>query len=107
MIGIDIIAIARIEKMFARYGFVFLQRFLNTQEIQILESKNMQPASIAGFWAAKEACSKALKVGIGGNLGFHDILISQTAQKAPLITLTDEKLAYFHIAQMSLSISHD
>ena len=60
-IGIDIASITRIKKSHERLGAAFLSKFLRKSEIKILR-KNSQ--SIAGFWAAKEAASKALGCGI-------------------------------------------
>ena len=107
MVGIDITSIERIDRIFRQYGMDFLEHFLSAQEIKILESKNLNVASMAGFWAAKEACSKALGVGIGKDLSFLDIITSYTPKKAPLITLTQHKLEKFHINNLALSISHD
>lgn len=73
--------------------------------IKILQALNI--TRVAGFWAAKEACSKALGVGIGRELGFLDIKIRKNTKKAPLVCLSDEKMAYFGVKQLSLSISHD
>ncbi len=107
MIGIDIVAIDRIQNIFARFGERFLRYFLNPQEIQILESKGYKIQSIAGFWAAKEACSKALGVGIGKELSFLDINISYNAKNAPILELSESKLKAHNIKQIDLSISHD
>ncbi len=63
-VGVDIVKIQRIESLLAKFGEKGLQKFLNYSEIQI--AKN--PQSLAGFWAAKEACAKALKCGIGKEL---------------------------------------
>ncbi len=107
MIGIDIVEIARIQRVFARYKDKFLHYFLNPKEIEILESKGYKIQSIAGFWAAKEACSKALGVGIGKELSFSDINISYNAKNAPILELSESKLKAYNIKQIALSISHD
>lgn len=107
MIGIDIVVINRIQNVFARFGERFLRYFLNPQEIQILESKNYKIQSIAGFWAAKEACAKALGVGIGEELKFLDIYVSYSEKNAPMLTLSQAKLKRYNIKQLALSISHD
>lgn len=62
---------------------------------------------VAGFWAAKEACSKALGVGIGQNLTFLDMCISKDARNAPLLSLSPEKKYEFNVREIALSISHD
>lgn len=102
-VGVDIVSIERIEAFIDRYQTRGLRKFLNESEIAL--AKN--PQSIAGFWAAKEACSKALRCGIGKELTFCDILLSKDKKGAPLLRLVPEKLAYFKIQDLSLSISHD
>ncbi len=103
MIGIDLVKISRIERMIKRFGRKGLKRFLSDEEV--LHVKH--PRSAAGFWAAKEACSKALGVGIGSQCGFHDICISKTSRGAPLLVLNERLIQQFHITDMSLSITHD
>ncbi len=103
MIGIDMVVISRIEKLIEKFGDKALKRFLSDEEIALVKS----PSSAAGFWAAKEAASKALGVGIGSECGFHDICISKTAKGAPMITFTDEIIKNFSIKDSSLSITHD
>ncbi|WP_297811444.1 holo-ACP synthase [uncultured Helicobacter sp.] len=102
-VGVDIVKIERIESLLAKFGNKGIARFLNDSEIKI--AKDIQ--SLAGFWAAKEACSKALKCGIGKELGFHDMWISKDKRGAPILHLNAKKLAYFKIHSLSLSISHD
>ncbi len=102
-IGTDIISIKRVEKSLERFGEKFKEKFL-TQAERALASK---PERIAGFWAAKEAISKALGCGIGSQLTFHDITISKDPQGAPLFTLSKEAQNIHKIKESSLSISHD
>ncbi|WP_278916971.1 holo-ACP synthase [Helicobacter pullorum] len=102
-IGIDLVAIARFESFIQKFGEKGLLKFLNPQEITFIKTAQ----NAAGFWAAKEACSKALKCGISKELSFHDILISKSPKGAPLLTLKDEKMLYFNVSYLSLSISHD
>ena len=102
-IGVDIVAIARIESLMAKFGDRGIARFLSESERQIAKSAS----SVAGFFAAKEACAKALKCGIGNELGFHHIVISKGNSGAPLLTLSEEKKKYFNVRSLSLSIAHD
>jgi len=102
-IGTDIIQISRVEKSLAKFGDKFKQRFLHPEEIQIL----YKTESIAGFWAAKEAISKALGCGIGAELTFHDIIISKSQKGTPVFTLRKEAQTIHKIKTSSLSISHD
>ncbi len=103
-IGIDIISISRIQKITQKYGNDFLERFLSKDEITLTRHI---PQSIAGFWAAKEACAKAIGIGIGADLGFLDILITKDSYARPLLTLRQNKLQYFGLHHFSLSITHD
>ena len=103
MIGIDLIKTSRMQKMMERFGNKALQRFLNNDEINLI--KNHKTA--AGFWATKEATSKALGVGIGSECSFHDITISKTPKGAPTITLSQKIVKRFHISDTSVSITHD
>jgi len=65
-IGTDIIQINRIEDAINKHGLKFKERFLNESEI----SMATKIETVAGFWAAKEAISKALGCGIGHELSF-------------------------------------
>jgi len=103
MIGIDLVKIARIEGLIERHGDRALSRFLTDGEIALVR----RPHTAAGFWAAKEACAKALGCGIGAECGFHDIHISKSDRGAPLLSLSPLVLERFGITDTSLSITHD
>ncbi len=103
MIGIDLVKISRVEQMIERFGDKALKRFLCDEEILLVK----QPSRAAGFWAAKEAASKALKTGISAECGFLDIIISYSPKGAPLINFSERVTKKFSIADASLSITHD
>jgi holo-[acyl-carrier protein] synthase len=103
MIGIDLIKTSRMNRLMERFGEKALQKFLSPDEIKLV--KNYKTAS--GFWAVKEAVSKALGVGIGTECGFHDITIFKTAKGAPQIKLTQEIVDKYNITGTSISITHD
>ncbi|PAF45094.1 holo-ACP synthase [Helicobacter sp. 11S02596-1] len=108
MIGIDIASIARIEKNLARYGDIFLKKFLSDEEIKLLATPSgWKASSVAGFWAAKEACAKALGVGISEELRFFDMHLSKSPKNAPIMRLEQNKMQAFRIKSIHLSISHD
>ncbi|HYN89013.1 MAG TPA: holo-ACP synthase, partial [Ardenticatenaceae bacterium] len=60
--GIDLIEIARIEEALERFGARFLDRVYTPAEQRAC---GRRAPSLAARWAAKEAASKALGVGIG------------------------------------------
>jgi holo-[acyl-carrier protein] synthase len=103
MIGIDIVRIERIQRMFEKFGHKAYARFLNEEEIILAKSAT----TAAGFWAAKEAASKAIGTGIGGVCGFHDIKISKTKLGAPTLKYKKKIRKKFHIKKSHLSITHD
>lgn len=103
MIGIDLIKTDRMKRFIERFGDRGLEKFLSQSEILLI--KNHRNA--AGFWAAKEACAKALGCGIGSECGFHDIILSKTSKGAPLITLSESVMKRFNISSLSVSITHD
>jgi len=103
MIGIDIVVIERIESALNRHGEKFLQRYLNSEEINMVK----KPQTAAGFWAAKEAIAKALGCGIGSELNFHDITIKKDERGSPYFELKREVVKKYNIASTSLSIAHD
>ena len=103
MIGIDITSIDRIKKMYEKFGIKAYEKFLNPKEIELIK----RPETAAGFWAAKEAASKALGTGIGASCGFHDIKISKSELGAPKIKYKKKVRKAFGIKDSHLSITHD
>lgn len=103
MIGIDIVKIQRIERMFERFGNRAFKKFLCEEELEL----SSKPSSVAGFYAAKEAISKALGLGICSECGFFDIQIHKDEKKAPYFTLSKHLIEKYNITDMSLSITHD
>lgn len=103
MLGIDIVQISRIKESKAKFGEKFLKRFLDEEERALIKSDE----TLAGFYAAKEAASKALGVGIGKDCSFLDIKISKNNKNAPQITFSPKILENFSIKEAALSISHD
>jgi len=103
MIGIDITRINRIEKMMEKFPSKALKRFLSDEEIALIKS----PSTAAGFWAAKEAASKAIGTGIGKKCSFFDIKISKTKYGQPKIKYKKKLRKKYKIKKSSLSITHD
>ncbi len=103
MIGIDIVSIERIKGFQDRFGIKALEKFLTQDEIALAKND----ATIAGFFAAKEAISKALGVGISHTCGFFDIKLYKDANHAPYFTLSQHLIDAFGITDTALSITHD
>ena len=103
MIGIDLIKIDRMKRLMERFGDHGLSKFLSPEEIILVKNHS----TAAGFWAAKEACSKALGCGIGHECGFHDIILSKSPKGAPQLALSPRVQQAFIITSTSVSITHD
>ncbi|MDR1554432.1 MAG: holo-ACP synthase [Campylobacteraceae bacterium] len=103
MIGIDIIGIKRFENFLEKFGKKALEKYLDKDEIDLVKSAQ----SAAGFFAAKEAVSKALGLGISKECGFFDIKIYKLPNGAPSFTLSPHLINSYEITSLSLSISHD
>lgn len=103
MIGVDLVSIKRIEKFYEKYGIKAYERFLRPEEIKLVKS----PKTAAGFWATKEATSKALGCGISEICSFYDIWIHKNQQGKPYITLSENLIKEFQITSLHASITHD
>jgi holo-[acyl-carrier protein] synthase len=92
-IGTDITAIARIEKVLAEHGGRFVARCYSAEERARVESAAAGDAKrlAAGYakrWAAKEACAKALGLGIRDNVFLKDIAVINDSMGAPQLALS-------------------
>lgn len=103
MIGIDITSVKRIEELYNKFGLKAYKKFLSENEIKLIKKNE----TAAGFWAAKEAASKAIGTGIGKECSFLDIELSKTVSGAPNIKYSDKVKEKFNIKSSHLSITHD
>ncbi len=104
-IGTDIIEIKRIIEKFKDNPSLEKLIFTNT-EINQVKEKTIKYQTLAGKWAAKEAFSKALGTGIGKELHWQDMEISNDITGKPIIEVSQNIMNKFHITHISLSISH-
>ncbi|MEI7770940.1 MAG: holo-ACP synthase [Chloroflexales bacterium] len=118
--GIDIIEIDRIRRATARWGERFLRRVYTAGELSDCDALGAAPRyqSLAARWAAKEAVSKALGVGLSGvaagdsvdaRPGMTDIEVVRAADGRPSLRLHGPAAAAataLGIAEMALSMSH-
>ena len=105
-LGIDIIKIERIVAALAKHGRRFPLRILTPAEDAYVRDR---PENLAGRWAAKEAVSKVLGLGVRG-VGWREIEIVRLPTGQPTVRLHDraqrraEQLGKDRIAG---SISHE
>ncbi len=103
MVGVDLISVKRMDRFYEKWGERAYKKFLRPEEIKLVNS----PKTAAGFWAVKEAVSKALGCGISKSCTFYDIWIRKNALGKPYISLAFHLIEEFKIEQTSISISHD
>lgn len=104
MIGVDLAFIDRFTRLREKFGDKVASRFLNQSEISLVKNDK----TLAGFWAAKEAISKALGCGVGSKFSFFDIEIYKDSLGAPKVKIINPNLTQnFQIKSINISITHD
>jgi holo-[acyl-carrier protein] synthase len=83
--GVDMIEIARIADVLARYGDRFCQRIYLPGEIRYCRSKKNGAESFAARFAAKEAAAKALGTGIQHGVAWRDIEVVRAQSGRPTL----------------------
>ena len=105
-LGIDIIKIERIARALAKHGERFPRRVLTDAEARYVRNR---PQNFAGRWAAKEAVSKVLGLGVRG-VGWRDIEIVRLPTGQPTVRLHGRAAAraeQLGMARVAVSISHE
>ena len=102
-IGVDIVQIPRIEKIFKEYGVVFAKKILGIHELKkfLMLANHHKSNFLAKRFAAKEAISKALGEGIG-RYSFRDIEILNLKNGKPIVNIKQNSSA-----KIDISISDD
>jgi holo-[acyl-carrier protein] synthase len=105
-LGIDIIKVDRIRAAIERFGDRFWRRVLTEGEHRYVRNR---PENFAGRWAAKEAVSKVLGLGVRG-VGWRDIEIVRLPTGAPSVQLSGRAAAradQLGMGRIAVSISHE
>lgn len=105
-VGIDIIKVDRIRKAIQKHGRRFAKRVLTDHEDAYVRDR---PENFAGRWAAKEAVSKVLGLGVRG-VGWREIEIIRLPTGAPKCRLHDRALRRANqlgMEHIAVSISHE
>jgi holo-[acyl-carrier protein] synthase len=105
-LGIDIVKIERIAAALQRFGERFPRRVLTDGEQRYVRNR---PQTFAGRWAAKEAVSKVLGLGVRG-VGWRDIEIARLPTGQPQVRLHGRARAraeQLGMGRVAVSISHE
>ncbi|MDR1256102.1 MAG: holo-ACP synthase [Puniceicoccales bacterium] len=109
-IGADIIDVERLRAAVGRFGAVFLAKIFTEDELAYCSGTALNYCSLSARFAAKEAFSKALGlgIGIGSPMKWKDVSIKSRASGAPEIVLSAKAADImgrcgFKFAKVSLS----
>ena len=105
-LGIDIIKVSRIRATLKRFGPRFSNRVLTVGERRYVRDR---PETMAGRWAAKEAVSKVLGLGVRG-IGWQEIEVERLPTGQPAVKLhgrAAQRAEQLGMGRIALSISHE
>lgn len=105
-LGIDIINVSRIRDALTKFGRRFPRRVLTEAEDRYVRDR---PETFAGRWAAKEAVSKVLGLGVRG-IGWRDIEIERLPTGQPSVRLHGRAAAraeQLEMSRIAVSITHE
>jgi holo-[acyl-carrier protein] synthase len=105
-IGTDLVHIRRIDKVIRRWGERFIHRIYTSDEIKICYSRAFPPSAFALRFAAKEAFSKAVGLGMRKGVRWRDIEVFHFTGGRPGLRLhgrssdicQEEKITGFHLS---------
>ena len=107
--GVDLVEVARIERMLETHEERFLARVFTEGERAYCLRKARPGPSLAARFAAKEAVMKCLGTGWSGGVGFRQIEVVRAASGAPSLQLHGRALEVadeLGIARWHLSLTH-
>lgn len=111
-IGIDLVSVGRIEDLVLQFKEKFLKKIFTENEISKAEKIKLSANNSLFFakrFAAKEAFSKALGLGIGRGIDFCDIEIENNDLGQPKIKILNGKeeflKKYFNCEKFSIHLS--
>jgi holo-[acyl-carrier protein] synthase len=93
-IGIDTVSVNRINDLISKFDNKFADKIFTKSEITKAESKNSIQLKVLFYakrFAAKEAFSKAIGLGIGRGVDFKDIEVDNDKLGKPFINILNEK----------------
>lgn len=105
VVGVDLLERGRMARIYARRGDRLLERLFTPREVT--EAKG-DITRLESRFAAKEACAKALGVGIGKVIAWREIEIIRLPGGKPALCLSggaQERAAELGISAFDLSIS--
>ncbi len=109
-IGVDLVQISRIERALNRWGDRFAERIFMSEEAELCFHRTSPPSCFALRFAAKEAFSKALGLGMRKGIRWRDIEVFHLGSGKPGLKLYGKASDTCHeksISGIHLSLSDD
>lgn len=106
-IGIDLVAIPRIERLLQRWGMRFLERVYTKSEIEYCLRRPAPAEALAARFAAKEAFFKALATSQLPKVTHRTIEVVLTETGLPALEVKGAAREALGERYATLSISHD
>jgi len=109
-IGTDLCEVNRIEQALERFGERFARRILVASELEVFHRRRKRAAYLAKRFAAKEAFSKALGVGIRHPVNWHNVWVVNERSGKPGFGFSRELTALLKrrgIAKVHLSLTDE
>ena len=108
-IGIDVVEVGRIASAIERHGDSFLGKLFTASERAYCDGQKKSALHYAARFAAKEAVSKALGTGIGGQAGWLDLEVARDPAGAPKLVLLGAAADFAKrhgITEIQISLTH-
>ncbi|MFB3816581.1 MAG: holo-ACP synthase [Candidatus Methylomirabilales bacterium] len=109
-LGADVVAVARVDALLARYGDRFLARVFTPAERSDCLGRARPAVHLAARLAAKEAAMKALGTGWGDGVSWQDLAVASTRRRVPALQLSGgarRQAERLGIRRTLVSLSHD
>ena len=109
-IGVDLIEVARIEAACARFGDRFARRILTERELERWQARRARSdargiAFVATRFAAKEAISKALGLGMRMPMTWRAVEVVNDPSGRPVVVAHGELREYMRSRRLRLHVS--
>ena len=105
-VGIDLVEVARIQKVAERRGERFLKRIFTEQERAYCRKKHGEYGSLAARFAAKEAVFKAIGTGFSAGVKWTDVEVINDGRGKPEVILHGKVKEIVGERNVAISLTH-
>jgi len=105
-VGVDLVDIERLRKVFEKHKEKFKKRIFTAAEIEECEKRKRYDECYAARFAVKEAFSKAIGTGMRQGVRFKDIEVINLPSGKPILNLYGKAREIAQGAFVDVSLSH-